>query len=64
MSDPTARPLRRISSWKVFGLFCLVSFLFLFGGVFIPWDIRPVHAPDLELKIPEIDPADNAFTWF
>jgi hypothetical protein len=64
MSDPTARPLRRISSWKVFGLFCLVSFLFLLGVVFVPWDIRPVEAPDLELKIPEIAPADNAFTWF
>jgi hypothetical protein len=64
MSDPTARPLRRISSWKVFGLFCLVSFLFLLGVVFVPWDIRPVEAPDLELKVPKIAPADNAFTWF
>jgi hypothetical protein len=58
------RPIRRISSWKVFGIFCLVSFMFLVGVVFIPWDIKPVVAPDLEIQIPQIAPAENAFTWF
>jgi hypothetical protein len=64
MPEPSVRPQRRISSWKVLGLFCLAAFLILFGVVFIPWDIKPIAAPDLELKIPELAPADNAFAWF
>ena len=60
----TARPLRRISSWKVFGIFCLIAFTILVGVVFIPWDIKPVVAPDLEIQIPKIASEENAFTWF
>jgi hypothetical protein len=62
-NSTTDRPIRRISSWKVFGIFCLMSFLILFGIVFIPWDVKPPVAPDLELQEPPLLPADNAFTY-
>ena len=58
------RLLHRMTGWKLLRMSGLVLFLVLCGVVLFPWDIKPVEAPDLELKIPEIDPADNAFTWF
>jgi hypothetical protein len=64
MSESSNLLPRRISSWKVFGIFCLISFLILFGIVFIPWDIKSIDDTDLQVQIPAIAPEENAFPWF
>jgi hypothetical protein len=61
-SEPSDRPLRRISSWKVFGVFCLVVFLFLLGVLFIPWDVQAPDDSDLHYTPPTLDAGKNAFT--
>jgi hypothetical protein len=63
-SEPSDRPLRRISSWKVFGVFCLVVFLFLLGVLFIPWDVQAPDDSDLHYTPPTLDADKNAFTYF
>jgi hypothetical protein len=63
-SEITAeRPMRHISSWKVFGVFCLVVFLFLFGVVFIPWDVQAPNDADLQFKPLTLEAGKNAFTY-
>jgi hypothetical protein len=57
------RPIRRISTWKAFGLFCLAAFLILLGVVFIPWDVKAPDDADLELPTPSLALADNGFVW-
>jgi hypothetical protein len=64
MTDSEDRPIRKISGWKVCGIFSLVSFLILLGMVFIPWDIKPVDDSDLVVQCPRLAPEENAFTWF
>jgi hypothetical protein len=67
MTEPNEsgeNPLRRISSWKAFGVFCLVVFLFFVGVVFIPWDINAPDDADLQAKPRELAPAANAFASF
>ncbi len=64
MTRSANRPVRRISTWKALGLFSLVLLLILLGIVFIPWDCRPVNAPDLQVQEPVVAPGENAFPWF
>jgi hypothetical protein len=56
------RPLHHVSSWKVFGVFCLVSFLVLLGVLFIPWDVQAPDDSDLHYTPPTLDAGKNAFT--
>jgi hypothetical protein len=63
-SEITAeRPMRHISRWKVFGVFCLVVFLFFFGVVFIPWDVKAPNDADLQYTPLTLEPGKNAFTY-
>jgi hypothetical protein len=64
MSESSERLPRRIPVWKVLGSFVLASVFVLLGIVFIPWDSKPVIAPDLQVLVPAIAPEANAFTWF
>jgi hypothetical protein len=61
-NESAERPMRHISSWKVFGVFCLVVFLFLFGVVFIPWDVQAPNDADLQFKPLTLEAGKNAFT--
>jgi hypothetical protein len=63
-NSTTARPIRRVSGWKVFGVFCLVCFLALLGVVFIPWDVPAPDDSDLWFTPPKLDADKNAFTYF
>jgi tetratricopeptide (TPR) repeat protein len=63
-NESAEKPLRRISSWKVFGVFCLVSFQVFLGVIFVPWDVKAPNAPELKLKRLNLPPAQNAFTYF
>ena len=63
MTELSNQPIRRISSWKVFGVFCLISFLILFGIVFIPWDVQAPDDADLQFTPPKVDADKNAFTY-
>lgn len=63
-NEPSDRPLRRLFSFKAFGVFCLLVFFFLLGVVFLPWDAQAPQDADLRFSPLPLAPVENAFTYF
>jgi hypothetical protein len=62
-NESVVRRSRRFK-WLVLGGFALAALLTLAGVLFIPWDVKPPEAPDLEYHPPVLKPEQNALTYF